>query len=168
MVNCSNWFFPNIIDLQMLKQPFLPEINPTWSCCGTLFNVLPGLICWYIGKDLGVYVHGVVSVGRFLIMSHFFNRYRLSAFSWVTFGICCAWGPPALLCGSERTSRHKAGTIVGLSFLFPFSWGSQSHAAYCQFLKTAVSYILSRFLVAAGRRVNVGFVLPSWQEVGAP
>lgn len=103
----------------MLNQPFLPEINPTWSCRSILSNALPGSTCLYIGKDFGVYVHEVVSVGRFFIMSCFFNRHRLSIFSGGTFGICWACGPPSLLCGSECASRRKAVTLVGLPFCFP-------------------------------------------------
>lgn len=32
------------------------------------------IVCLDIGKDLGMYIRGVVSVGRFLIMSDFFTR----------------------------------------------------------------------------------------------
>lgn len=126
------------------------------------YYVVPGSICLYIGKDLGVYVHGVVSVGRF--MSCFFNGYRFS----ILLKLLLVYAvpmvhPPSLWLGTclqaESWDNSRAHLLVS------FSWVSQSHVAYRQFLKTPVSCILSSFPVVPGRRVNVGFVLPLWPEM---
>lgn len=55
------------VDLQMSLHSWA---KPHWvMLCYPLY-----IVCLDIGKDLGMYIRGVVSVGRFLIMSDFFTR----------------------------------------------------------------------------------------------
>lgn len=118
-----------------------------------LHCMLPGSVCLHIGKNLGMYVHGVVSVGRLLISSCLFNRRGLSISSSVTYlGIPL----PSLwlrMCFHKGSWDNSRTCLIG--FHSELGRGVVTPGC-CQCLQTAGSYILSSSLVVSGTRMNAG------------
>lgn len=93
--------------------------------CYALY-ISPGSICLRVGKDLGMYVHGVVPAGRFLIMSHFFTIIGFPFFLESLLVYAVPGSPPPFSVTPNVPAGRKLGQYLDLIRLFPFWAGGLS------------------------------------------